>query len=239
VRQQKPCPPEVEAEGFVLAGGRSSRMGRDKAMLRLSGRTLVGQFFPGGTLLDLALDKLRALKLAPAGTPRIAGSRPDLSSQAPVVEDLHPGCGPLSGIEAALAASTRSLNLFLPVDLPLLPAEFLSWMLQRASITGAMVTFPRIQGRPQPLCAVYRRELLPSITQSLLDGDYKVTRVVETALGNIGIPRIQAADIFDLELLIATYPELHAASRIPWQRWFQNCNSPEDLETLNGICQPG
>jgi molybdopterin-guanine dinucleotide biosynthesis protein A len=43
----------------------------------------------------------------------------------------------LSGIEAALAATTQPLNLFLPVDIPLLPARFLNWMLQRAEITGA------------------------------------------------------------------------------------------------------
>ena len=101
-------------------------------------------------------------------------TRPDLSSYAPVVPDLHPGCGPLSGIEAALAATTRPLNLFLPVDLPLLPARFLSWMLRRAEITGALVTVPRANGRPQPLCAVYHRDLLAGVTASLAAGNYKV-----------------------------------------------------------------
>ena len=87
------------AEGFVLAGGRSSRMGQDKALLQVAGRSL----------LEVALEKLRCLD-GPA--PRIAAARSDLLSHAPVIPDLHPGCGPLSGIEAALAATTRPLNRF-------------------------------------------------------------------------------------------------------------------------------
>ncbi len=144
----KPDQEQFSAEGFVLAGGRSTRMGQDKALLSVDGRSL----------LDHALDKLRALPLA--GAPRIAAARSDLSAHAPVIADRRPGCGPLSGIEAALAASARPLNVFLPVDLPLLPPQFLLWMLQRAALTGALVTVPRINGLPQPLCAVYHRDLL-------------------------------------------------------------------------------
>jgi molybdenum cofactor guanylyltransferase len=203
------------AEAFVLAGGRSTRMGQDKTLLRVA----------GGALLDLALDKLRALGLDAPATPRIAGTRPDLSSYASVVPDLHPGCGPLSGIEAALAATTQPLNLFLPVDLPLLPARFLGWMLRRAEITGALVTVPRSNGRPQPLCAVYHRDLLPGVTASVASGNYKVMPVVTGAAQS----RSQAIDVFDVELLASTYPEMHRFSPLPLYRWFHNCNTPEDI----------
>jgi molybdopterin-guanine dinucleotide biosynthesis protein A len=198
----------AEAEGFVLAGGRSSRMGQDKALLRLGGRSM----------LEIALDKLRALHL-PA-PPRVAGLRSD----AVAVADLHPGCGPLSGIEAALIASSRPLNVFLPVDMPLLPPKFLVWMLCRAQITGAAVTLPRINGRPQPLCAVYHRELLAPITASLLAGDYKVMGVVCAAA-----PRSEAVDIFDVELVSSADPDMRAFSPLPAYRWFHNCNTPEDI----------
>ena len=198
-------------EGFVLAGGRSTRMGKDKALLQLAGRSLV----------DLALDKLRAIGVA---APRIAGARSDLSPYAPVVPDLHPGCGPLSGIEAALSATTRPLNLFLPVDMPLLPARFLNWMLQRAEITGAWATVPRIKGLPQPLCAVYHRDLLRPITASLLAGNYKVMPVVTAAAGTS-----QAVDVFDTERLASTHPDLLGFSPLPLYHWFHNCNLPEDM----------
>ena len=199
------------AEGFVLAGGRSTRMGQDKALLQVGGRSL----------LDLALDKLRSIGVA---APRIAAARSDLSSYAPVVPDLHPGFGPLSGIEAALAATTQPLNLFLPVDMPLLPARFLNWMLQRAQITGAWVTVPRINGSPQPLCAVYHRDLLRPITAALLAGNYKVVPVVTAAEGES-----QAVDVFDTERLASSHPELFAFSPLPLYRWFHNCNLPEDM----------
>jgi molybdenum cofactor guanylyltransferase len=211
----KPDQEQFFAEGFVLAGGRSTRMGQDKALLSLAGRSL----------LDLALDKLRALPLA--GAPRIAAARSDLSAHATVIADRRPGCGPLSGIEAALAASARPLNVFLPVDIPLVPPQFLLWMLQRAAITGALVTVPRINGWPQPLCAVYHRDLLDHLTASLRAGEHKVMRAVT------GAAREQSPDhnidIFDVELVASTHPQMPTFSPLPLYRWFHNCNTPEDM----------
>jgi molybdenum cofactor guanylyltransferase len=200
-------------EGFVLAGGRSTRMGQDKVLLPLAGRSL----------LEIALDKLRVLPLAAA--PRIVAVRSDLSSHAAVIADLQPGCGPLSGIEAALAASTQPLNLFLPVDLPLLPAHFLLWMLERAGITSAVMTVPRINGWPQPLCAVYHRDLLGPITASLGAGDFKVMPVMMAAARGHSSP----IDIFDVERVSSAHSELQALSPLPPYRWFHNCNTPEDM----------
>jgi molybdenum cofactor guanylyltransferase len=203
------------AEGFVLAGGRSTRMGQDKALLRLGGRAL----------LDLALEKLRALPLAAA--PRVAAARADLVSYGAMIADLHPGCGPLSGIEAALAASSQPLNAFLPVDTPLLPSQLLLWMLERAAITGALATVPRINGWPQPLCAVYQRELLGPITEALTAGDHKVMPVIRTACH----PR-QSLDIFDVEGVASAQPDLFSFSALPLYRWFHNCNTPEDMASI-------
>jgi molybdenum cofactor guanylyltransferase len=204
-----------DAEGFVLAGGRSTRMGQDKALLTLAGRSL----------LELALDKLRTLPLAAA--PRIAGARAEPLSPAPVVDDLHPGCGPLGGIEAALAASSRPLNVFLPVDTPLLPAQFLIWMLRRAEITGALATVPRINGWPQPLCAVYHRQLLPPIAAALMAGDYKVMPVVIAAASGAA-----STDVFDVELVASADVEILGFSPLPLYRWFHNCNTPEDMAEI-------
>ena len=108
--------------------------------------------------------------------------------------------------------------------MPLLPAKFLAWMLRRAQITRAMVTLPRINGRPHPLCAVYHRQLLGAITASLLAGNYKVMQVVCSAA-----TQSESVDLFDVEAVASADPEMFAFSPLPAYRWFHNCNTPEDM----------
>ena len=194
---------------FVLAGGQSTRMGRDKALLELSGRPLIA----------LALEKLRSLGFSP----RIVGSRPDLASFAPVVPDIHPHSGPLGGIEAALAIADAEQSIFLPVDLPWLPAEFLRWMIDRASITKALATIPRLQGRAQPLCAVYARALLPYARAAMAAGNAKVMKAVDCATNATGRP----IDSFDVESVAAAQSW---DQPVPLHRWFENINTPSDFE---------
>ena len=112
---------EPEAAGFVLAGGRSSRMGREKALVLLTGEPLVGH----------ALHVLREAGLTAA----IAGGTVSLRAFAPVVEDSEPGLGPLGGICAALASTSMRWAGFLPLDLPLLPASLVVYLLDYAQIT--------------------------------------------------------------------------------------------------------
>jgi len=196
---------------FVLAGGASSRMGRDKAILE----------FQGKPLIQHALDKLHSLGLPP----RIVGSRPDLTCFAPVVPDNFPQTGPLSGIEAALTISNTEQNLFLAVDLPLLPASFLGWLADRADLTDALATVPLLQGHPQPLCAVYSRTLLPHIRSALASGQAKVMYVIESATDALRVP----IDIFHVESVASA---LFWPQPVPIHRWFQNINTPADLQNL-------
>lgn len=184
-------------------------MGRDKALLELEGRPLI----------EIALEKLPALGF----TPRIVGSRPDLAAFAPVIPDIHPDSGPLGGIEAALAASNSEQNLFLPVDLPWLPVDFLRWMIDRVELTNALATIPRLQGRPQPLCAIYSKALLPHAQAALAAGDAKVMRAVERASNATGLP----IDTFDVEPIAAA--QSWQQSR-PLHKWFENINTPAEFE---------
>jgi molybdopterin-guanine dinucleotide biosynthesis protein A len=126
-------------------------------------------------------------------------------------------------METALARSEAALVLMLGVDLPLLEKEFLFWMLERAATTGAIATMPRLGSEPQPLCAVYRRELLAEVSYALSSGDYKVMAAVERAAGRIDSGGM---DCFDAERVAAT-GVWRAARPVHWQ--FMNCNTPEDL----------
>ena len=183
-------------------------MGRDKALIKFHGRPLI----------EHALDKLRTLGFSP----RIVGSRPDLAAYAPVIPDNYRGSGPLAGIEAALSASDADLNLFLPVDLPLLPTDFLGWMTDRARETRALATIPYDQSLPQPLCAVYHRDLLPYIQGALATGERKVIDVIESA----AVAAKSKLDCFDIEAIAAC---LDIPTPAPVHRWFQNLNTPADL----------
>jgi molybdenum cofactor guanylyltransferase len=145
---------------FVLAGGRSSRMGVDKALLAFRDQTLLS----------------RALQTATEASGRVViiGPRERYATCGDVVEDIYTDCGPLGGIHAALCATETELNLVLSVDMPLMTAEFLQWLLERARAASELIVVPDALGGPQPLCAVYRRRLYALAEQALRDGDYKI-----------------------------------------------------------------
>ncbi len=132
------------ATAFILAGGKSSRMGADKAFLELEGRTL----------LD------RALELAGTVTKqvKVVGDKTRFAPYGIVVEDIYAERGPLGGIHAALMSSATDFNLMLAVDLPFIGSEFLAYLLSEALHSDAVVTVARTGGGFQPLCAVYRKE---------------------------------------------------------------------------------
>ncbi|HZU09883.1 MAG TPA: molybdenum cofactor guanylyltransferase [Pseudacidobacterium sp.] len=195
--------------GFVLAGGRSTRMGRDKALVPYHGRPLI----------EHAVTLLRSAGLEP----HIVGTRPDLAQYAPVLSDVHQGCGPLGGIEAALDVSSSEWSLFLAVDLPLMPPAFLRYLRKRVSITEASATVPTFAGRPMPLCAVYHRKLLAGIRNALQASEYKVVRAIERAAdGNL--------DLFSVEAVVSARDDLSA---LPPHHWFQNVNTPSDLALIS------
>ena len=203
------------AEGWVLAGGRSVRMGRDKARIELAGRSLLGRM----------LEKLEALGVRA----RVAGLRDPVDGvTAEVIPDEHRDCGPLSGMETALSRSEAELVLVLGVDLPLLETEFLVWMLQRAETTGAMATIPVLLGEPQPLCAVYRRELIHGVRAALEAGDYKMMVAVERASPEDGIDR------FAVERVAAT-GAWRSRQPLHWQ--FMNCNTPKELAVAEAMVE--
>lgn len=152
---------------FILAGGKSTRMGTDKAMLELEGRTL----------LDRTIELARGI----AENVSVVGDPAKYRSFAPVVEDIFPRCGPLGGIHAALRSSQTQLNLILAVDTPFLSTEFLQYLTRKALDAGALVTIPRTARGWQPLSAVYRRDFADLAEKSLRAGRYKIDALFEPA----------------------------------------------------------
>ena len=149
-----------DLSAFVLAGGKSTRMGRDKATLPFAGRTLLES--------ALALARSVTEDVFILGSPELYGAYGE------VIADIFPGCGPLGGIHAALTHAKSDLNLILAVDTPFLSNRLAAYLVERARESRAVVTAPEIDSYPQPLCAVYRRDFLAIAEQALRAGRYKI-----------------------------------------------------------------
>jgi molybdopterin-guanine dinucleotide biosynthesis protein A len=165
------CGDSASVAAFVLAGGKSSRMGTDKAFVTLGGRILI--------------DHMLALATSITSNVRIVGDPDKYSSFAPVIPDVYRDCGPLGGIHAALRASGSELNLMLAVDVPMVPPEFLKFLIRRAQQFPAAVTVPRAEGRLQPLCAVYRRPFANMAETALREGRYKIGTLFSGDVANV------------------------------------------------------
>ena len=149
----------LEVEGFILAGGASSRMGRDKAQLLLGGRTLVAR----------AADALSGI----ARPVSVVSARETASVWGlPVVQDIHRGRGALGGLHAALCAAQSRWTAILSCDLPLVTRELWSRLAELGAeaeaALDAVVPF-QMDGRAQPLCALYRRDACLVVVEEMLE----------------------------------------------------------------------
>lgn len=187
--------------GIVLAGGRSRRLGRDKALLCFEGEPLVAR----------AVRFLKGLcpeVLVITGEERRYADLLDV----PVLEDLVKGKGPLGGLYTALVASSHDYNLVLACDMPLLEPRLLVLLLERIALApraGAIV--PEVGGQLEPFPGVYRRSCAIKIRELLARGCLRVH------------------DLFELvPTAVVAEEEIRAAD--PGLRSFINLNRPEELE---------
>ena len=157
----------VRSAGFVLAGGQSSRMGRDKALLPYCDTVLVDWI---ARQVETAAGS--ATLVGPPERYRFLGR--------PVLADLRPGCGPLAGIETALSATAAEFNLIVACDLPNLTAERLAALLEAAMSRDADCVLPDVPGAPQPpLCAVWRRRCRDRVREALNRGIRQLARLLD------------------------------------------------------------
>jgi molybdenum cofactor guanylyltransferase len=147
--------------GFVLAGGASRRMGKDKTKLILCGETL----------LERQLRLLRSVCSSAA----VVGPAKGSNGTAKVFPDEIAGRGPLGGIYTSLLHTATDFNLVLACDLPLMNASFLRFMCERALERRSAVTVPISPGGLfEPLCSVFRCGVFQTIRKHLDAGQNKV-----------------------------------------------------------------
>jgi molybdopterin-guanine dinucleotide biosynthesis protein A len=222
--------PTPAITAYILAGGRSSRMGSDKAMLPLAGRTLLA----------------RAVEIARSVTPEVRevvllGDRHDLQGADRALPDLHPGCGPVGGMETALrdlASRPKEFQpvewaCFLPVDMPFLPAGLYATLIRRWLAEASPVAYPTIDDRPQPLISLLHVSVLPHLAAAVDIRRLRVTSVLDDAASELG------ATSGPLQLNTDSFTP-QPAHPLPWSPspqqfsvrhlWFSNLNTPEEFE---------
>jgi molybdenum cofactor guanylyltransferase len=149
--------------GIVLAGGRSTRMGRPKAALEWHGSTLLHRV---AGIVGRAVDGRVAVVRAPGQ------ELPSLPPGARVVDDAREGRGPLQGLAAGLAAVADDADLAYvsSTDVPLLHPAFVARVLAGAAEEDVDVALPVAQGFRHPLAAAYRTSLLAEV-EDLIEAD--------------------------------------------------------------------
>ena len=187
----------------ILAGGRAARFGgRDKSALVIDGRSILERQIT--ELLQVTDDVL------------VVGAEMGFSTGRlyRLVPDRTPGCGPLGGLDAALAAARDDVVAVVACDMPFVTSAFLKHLLDLAREADAVV--PRTERGYHPLCAAYTRACHPVVARRLADRRLKMTGLLE----EVRVRELTAGeiDVFGDPL-----------------RLLANVNTPADYEAFAGL----
>lgn len=162
---------------IILAGGRSSRMGQDKASLPWHGTTLLQDMIWRSQSIAFA-----EIIISANEQPDLSCLPPEILSRTHIAADRHPGWGPLGGMEAAFRACTCSYCLVLSVDLPFYDFSPVKRLLPELSQTSLVDLFlPMSESRPQPLAAIYKREAaFEAVQAALAAGKRRILSIADT-----------------------------------------------------------
>ena len=165
----------------VFAGGQSSRMGKDKALLP----------WGAGDLMDRVISTVAALPYA--SETFIVGDRPGYHGRGvPVIADDFDSAGPLGGIATALRVATESRVLVVAVDMPFLSLPLLTAMAEVGRGSDALVPFV---GGWQPLHAIYDRNCLVPVRRQIERGELKISSLFDhIAVVKLGTDWVRAYD---------------------------------------------
>lgn len=160
----------MQRAGFVLVGGQSTRMGRDKALLPL--RETPDQH-------SVLVEHVASQVASVAGNVALVGSPERYRHlQLECIADLQPGFGPLSGIHAALSQRRAALNLVVACDMPCLSSDLLAELFERAQAGCYRCVAAEDAVSVHPLCAVYHADALPTVERAMHEGQFRLTSLL-------------------------------------------------------------
>lgn len=153
-----------EVTAIILAGGKSSRMGQDKAFIKLKGKAFIEKIvatlksvFDEIIIVANEVERFKGLKVR-------------------VVRDIVPNCGPLSGIHSGLVNSKTPINFVVACDMPFLNSGVIKHMVRIANGYDAVVISSN--GRLETLYAIYNKKLLPLLEENLTSGNYTLSAIL-------------------------------------------------------------
>lgn len=174
---------------IILAGGKSRRMGKNKAFLKVDGQSFIKVLLEKIMTFDERLIVANDVELYKF-------------TEATTIKDIYPDKGPLCGLYTGLQAMKGHRSLVVTVDTPLLTEALLDYLWSLGDNVDCVI--PVVDGRRQPLCAVYNKSALPVIeeavkrderrVQSVLD-QLKVREVTEEELQVFGDPKLLLSNI--------------------------------------------
>lgn len=157
--------PTLKVSGFVLAGGKSTRMGEDKAFLD----------FWGQSLIQRVLDVVQSV----SDDVGVIGDQARFSKLGvPVYADVVRDFGPLAGIQSALRHSKHAHVIVLGCDLPLVGQSLLELLISKVPEAAVVVPLNR-DGQTEQLCAVYSQEALPVVEELIAKGIHTPRAIYE------------------------------------------------------------
>lgn len=206
-----------DIDGFILAGGASSRMGRPKSEIVLGDRSLVERAV--STMSELADERVTIV-----GNDVSAGSD---GTRIKVIADFasepdehgHERRAPIFGLNTALSVATTEWIAVLAVDLPFVRAELLARLASFRSEDIDAVVPVQADGRLQPLCAIYRRDgCLEAARAAIATGEFSLHKL----LGGVRVRRVEQSELTDLPGA---------------ENFFFNVNTPADLEAAAKLAE--
>lgn len=198
----------MSIDAFILAGGRSSRFGSDKMLLKIEGQSVIEK-------ISAEIDKAftgAVVRVVAANNAQLS-----VSFGRPFIFDLYPERGPWSGVHAALAYARSEWILALACDHPFVTAELFERLFQHATEEFDAIVPIQDDGRPQPLCAFYRRDACLPVAEETVTSS-RPTPPLRTMFEKVRTCEVSFDEVKDLPSA---------------DRFFANINTLQDLERLS------
>ncbi len=192
--------PTDEITGIILAGGKSLRYGQDKAFISLNGKFLIDKV-------------ISVMKQVFQNVIIIANEQKKYSGFGlPVYEDIIKGIGPIGGILTGITYIQKTAGFFVACDMPFLNPELIAYMVKIRN--GFDVVIPKIGKNIEPLHAIYTKNCLPHIKETI----YKKAYGIRTFFSKVSVRYVEKKEIVIYD------PEL---------KFLVNINTPEDMRTFS------